>query len=71
MSPAAERILKMSVRDVIGMTIKFRNINTLRVRRGQVARISGAGLMVTCLDGDPAFVAFSEVLEIVDARRAA
>ena len=71
MNPVASALLNMTARDVIGTVVKFRSPKTLRVRRGRIVRISAGGVRVICPKGGQFYIGWSDLLEIVDMRRAA
>lgn len=70
MNPIAARLLNMTARDVIGTAVKFRSPKTLRVRTGRIFAISGGGVRVIGRRGVKFFLGWSDLLEVVDMRRA-
>lgn len=64
------RLLDMTARDVIGTVVKFRSPKTHRVKTGRIVAISGGGVRVIGRRGVQSFLYWSDLLEIVDMRRA-
>lgn len=60
----------MTARDVIGTIIKFRSPKSLRVRMGRITCISGSGVRVVTPKANTFFLVWSDLLEVVDMRRA-
>ena len=58
------RLLDSLARNVIGMTVKFRNPKSLRVCRGRITSISGSGVRVVTPKNKTFFLVWSDLLEI-------
>lgn len=71
MNPVATNLLNLPARSVIGTVVKFRSPKSLRVRQGRITCISAAGVRVVTPKASTFFLAWSDLLEILNANGAA